>query len=109
LSIQIAALRPILEHSSTILGCPCDHPWPARIYGEVMKAKAAVMFTVIVILAIGAAALAINTRILDTPSHGDVGRANELLIPAGATPGSSAVTGAPPSRVSPPGGRGPDD
>ncbi len=77
-----------------------------------MRPNAAVIVSLIFVLVIGAAALAINTRILDASSHGDVGRANEILVPAGtkpapmsATNAPSALPAAPPSRVSPPGDR----
>lgn len=51
-----------------------------------MKSKVAVVVSLAFVLVIGGAALAVNTRILDTSPPSDIGRANELLIPGGATP-----------------------
>ena len=52
------------------------------------------------VLGIGAAALAVNTRILYTSPQPDIGRANEVLVPSSAPPipatGVNAVPTAPP-------------
>ena len=59
-----------------------------------MKSKVAVIVSLVFVLAVGGAALAVNTRILNTSPQPDIGRANELLIPGGAQP---AVAPTPPT------------
>ncbi|AKE90480.1 hypothetical protein AAT18_15925 [Rhodococcus aetherivorans] len=44
------------------------------------------------VLAIGAAALAVNTRILSTSSNSDIGRANEVLVPSSPTFGAPSIS-----------------
>ncbi|MFZ2175905.1 MAG: hypothetical protein WAW17_18070 [Rhodococcus sp. (in: high G+C Gram-positive bacteria)] len=60
-----------------------------------MRSKVVVAVAVLFILAIGTAALAVNTRILNTSSNSDIGRADEVLIP------SSPTRGAPPTIPAP--------
>lgn len=65
-----------------------------------MRSKVAVVLSLIFILATGTAALVVNTRILDTSPQNDIGRANEVLVPAPSAPG--VTTGVPPSVLPPP-------
>ncbi len=67
-----------------------------------MRSKVAVIVALLFVLAVGAAALAVNTRILDTSPRPDIGRANEVLAPSSAPPGVAPVpvTGVP--AVAPP-------
>ncbi|WGI36042.1 hypothetical protein QDT91_29005 (plasmid) [Mycolicibacterium aubagnense] len=51
-----------------------------------MRSKVAVIVSLIFVLAVGGAALAVNTRILNTSPPPDIGRANEVLMPGGAQP-----------------------
>lgn len=51
-----------------------------------MRSKVAVIVSLVFVLAVGGAALAVNTRILNTSPQPDIGRANEVLIPGGAQP-----------------------
>ncbi len=51
-----------------------------------MRSKVAVIVSVVFVLIVGGAALAVNTRILNTSPPPDIGRANEVLIPGGAQP-----------------------
>ena len=71
-----------------------------------MSSKVAVIASLLFVLGIGAAALAVNTRILDTSPQPDIGRANEVLVPSSApaipATGVTAVPTAPPPTVSAP-------
>lgn len=49
-----------------------------------MRSKVAVVVSLVFVLAIGAAALAVNTRILETSPQPDIGHANEVLAPSSA-------------------------
>ena len=51
-----------------------------------MRSKVAVIVSLVFVLTVGGAALAVNTRILNTSPQPDIGRANEVLIPGGAQP-----------------------
>jgi hypothetical protein len=91
-----------------ILGLHCDHCLLAGLYGEVMSSKVAVIVSLLFVLAIGGAALAVNTRILNSSPQPNIGRANEVLVPAGAPPATlpgppvvSSVV-APPTATAPP-------
>ena len=59
-----------------------------------MRSKVAVIVSVVFVLIVGGAALAVNTRILNTSPQPDIGRANELLVPGGTQP---AVAPTPPT------------
>ena len=65
-----------------------------------MSSRVGVIVSLLFVLGIGAAALAVNTRILDTSPQPDIGRANEVLVPGSAPPipatGVTAVPTAPP-------------
>lgn len=76
-----------------------------------MRSKLAVVVSLLFVLAIGGAALAVNTRILNSSPQTGIGRANEVLIPRDAEPGLapapptasfSNVPTAPAPTVSPP-------
>lgn len=54
-----------------------------------MRSKVAVIVSLMFVLAVGGAALAVNTRILNTSPQPDIGRANELLLPSGAPPAAT--------------------
>lgn len=62
-----------------------------------MRSKVAVIVSLLFVLAIGGAALAVNTRILNTSPQPDIGRATEVLVPGGAQP----VTAPAPPAASP--------
>lgn len=51
-----------------------------------MRSKAAVIISLLFVLAVGGAALAVNMRILNTSPQPDIGRANEVLIPGSGQP-----------------------
>ena len=55
-----------------------------------MRSKVAVIVSLVFVLAVGGAALAVNTRILNTSPPPDIGRANEVLVPGGAQPARGA-------------------
>ena len=55
-----------------------------------MRSKVAVIVSLLFVLAIGGAALAVNTRILNTSPQPDIGRANEVLIPGAGQPAPAA-------------------
>ena len=57
-----------------------------------MRSKTAVIVAVVFILVIGAAALAVNTRILNASSTSDIGRADRVLIPGTLPAGSGTST-----------------
>lgn len=57
-----------------------------------MRSKVAVIVSLLIVLAIGGAALAVNTRILDTSPQPDIGRANEVLAPRGEGPPTAPTT-----------------
>lgn len=57
-----------------------------------MRSKTAVIVAVVFILVIGAAALAVNTRILNASSTSDIGRADQVLIPGTLPAGSGTST-----------------
>ena len=61
-----------------------------------MRSKVAVIVSLLFVLAIGGAALAVNTRILNTSPQPDIGRATEVLVPGGAQP---APAPAPPAAL----------
>ncbi|MCI4673978.1 hypothetical protein [Candidatus Mycolicibacterium alkanivorans] len=65
-----------------------------------MRSKLAVIVSLLFVLAIGGAALAVNTRILNTSPQPDIGRANEVLIPGGGQPASQPTP--PPAVPTPP-------
>ncbi|MCX2933881.1 hypothetical protein ORI20_26775 [Mycobacterium sp. CVI_P3] len=68
-----------------------------------MRSKVAVIASLLFVLVIGAAALAVNTRILDTSPRPDIGRANELLAPNSASPtAATGVPAAPADQTAPP-------
>ncbi|MGZ8802616.1 MAG: hypothetical protein ACXWZL_08410 [Mycobacterium sp.] len=66
-----------------------------------MKPKVAVFVPVLLILAIGAAALAVNTRILDTSPQTEIGRANEVLVPGSAEPARATNPATAPAPAAP--------
>ncbi|MGX7728626.1 hypothetical protein ACWPOB_05050 [Rhodococcus sp. 2H158] len=66
-----------------------------------MRSKVAVVVAVLFVLAIGAAALAVNTRILSTSSNSDIGHADEVLVPSSPTPGAPPSTSAPTPATTP--------
>lgn len=51
-----------------------------------MRSKVSVIVSLVFVLAVGGAALAVNTRILTISPQPDIGRANEVLIPGEAQP-----------------------
>lgn len=51
-----------------------------------MRSKAAVIISLLFVLAVGGAALAVNMRILNTSPQPDFGRANEVLVPGNGQP-----------------------
>ena len=68
-----------------------------------MNSKVGVIASVLLVLGIGAAALAVNTKILDTTPQLGIGRANEVLVPIGGPPiTATGVTPAPTVPTPPP-------
>jgi hypothetical protein len=67
-----------------------------------MRSKVAVIVSLLFVLGIGAAALAVNTRILDSSPQPDIGRANEVLAPGSAPSGETAVAPSTAPVVAPP-------
>ncbi|MBH0119163.1 hypothetical protein M1M07_15115 [Rhodococcus sp. HM1] len=57
-----------------------------------MRSKTAVIVAAVTILVIGAAALAVNTRILNASSTSDIGRADQVLVPGTAPAGNGTST-----------------
>ncbi|MDV3136733.1 MULTISPECIES: hypothetical protein [Mycobacteriaceae] len=60
-----------------------------------MRSKVAVIASLLFVLAIGGAAMAVNTRILNTAPQPDIGRANEVLVPGGGQPATAPATATP--------------
>ena len=60
-----------------------------------MRSKVAVIASLLFVLAIGGAALAVNTRILNTAPQPDIGRANEVLVPGSRQPATAPATATP--------------
>jgi len=72
-----------------------------------MRSKVAVIVSLLFVLGIGAAALAVNTRILETSPQPDVGRANDVFAPTSAPivapiPATGGPAVAPPAVAPPP-------
>lgn len=62
-----------------------------------MKSKVAMIVSLLAVLAVGGAALAVNTRILNTSPQPDIGRANEVLVPGGPQPATATPSVVPPT------------